>query len=74
MPTDHLDMVREIATSMMLVDEGDRLREMDSLMVVEFLTALEARTQITIPVGSIQQEMFQSVESIAAVLTDLATA
>jgi acyl carrier protein len=64
--------VRAAAKKLSLLDDGGRLGELDSLSLIELVVELEAQTRVRIPTASLRQENFDSLESIARMLDDLA--
>ena len=69
----HIDTIREIANEMGFLDDKGVMMRLDSLAVMDLITALEAATELSVPTASLRQESFQSLESIARLLDTLDT-
>ena len=67
----HVELVREAASSLGLLDAEGRLVDLDSLTILDLVEKLETKGGITIPTASLRQEAFTSIESIANLLTEL---
>jgi hypothetical protein len=67
----HLEVVRDTAQSLGLLDESGRLMRLDSLSIMDLLNELERATKVMIPTGSLRQESFSSLETIAQLLDKL---
>jgi len=70
--TDYVQAVSDAARSLELLDESGKLIPLDSLSVLDLITELETLTQITIPTADIRADLFESVESVASLLSRLA--
>lgn len=68
----YVQTVTDAAKALQLLDGGGKLAVLDSLSVLDLITELESLTQITIPTAEIRADVFESVESIAGLLTRLA--
>jgi acyl carrier protein len=69
---DYIEAVRTVARSLDLLRSDGSLAEMDSLKTVDLVVELEEATQISIPAHALRSETFASVDTIAAMLRDLA--
>jgi acyl carrier protein len=69
---DYVDTVRSVARSLELLKPDGSLAEMDSLKAVDLVVELEEATRISIPAHALRRETFASLESIAALLRELA--
>lgn len=67
----HVGVVTEIAASLMLLDDKKQLVPLDSLTMVDFVTALEQKTGVILPPSALRMSNFRSIESIAALVTSL---
>lgn len=68
---DYVKTVTDAATSLKLLDAEGKLIPLDSLSVLDLITEIETLTQITIPTADIRADIFESVESVASLLTRL---
>jgi len=68
---DLVAIVREAASSMKLVDEGGKLKKLDSLTVIDFVVELERASGLEIPSTALRSETFESIETIAEMLEEL---
>ena len=66
-----LEVVRNAARKLNLLDEHGRLNPLDSLAVIDLVLELEAATKIQIPTASLRQESFETLETVAAMLAEL---
>ena len=64
-------LVREVATSMQLVDEEGRLRKLDSLTAIELISDIETRSGVDTSSVELSAETFASIESVARALSAL---
>jgi acyl carrier protein len=64
--------VIEAARGLELLDEGGRLKHLDSLNVLDLVLELERLLKIEIPAPTIRMEHFASAESVCAWLEGLA--
>jgi len=71
--TNHMELVRQTARSLDLLDEHGRLVRLDSLSIMDLLAALENATRLMIPTASLRQESFESLETIAQLLDKLSS-
>ena len=69
---DYAEAVRAVARSLDLLGPDGELRQMDSLKAVDLVVELEESTRISIPAHALRRETFASVDTIAALLRDLA--
>lgn len=67
------EIVRKTAMTMNLLDGRGKLLPLDSLSIIDFVLALETASQVQIPTASIREETFESVETIAEMLAELAS-
>ena len=70
----HLDTIKEVANEMGFLDDNGRMMRLDSLAIMDLITALEQATHVNIPTATLRQEAFESLESIARMLDTLAAA
>ena len=70
---DYAKVVAEVAKGLNLLDKGGNLAALDSLSVLELITSIEDATMIIIPTVEIRAEVFESIESVAALLARLST-
>ena len=68
----HLEIVRDTAESLGLLDENGVLVRLSSLAVMDLVVALEQAAGLTIPTASLRQESFASLATIAGLLDKLA--
>jgi acyl carrier protein len=68
----YVDTVTNAAKVLNLLDSGGNLVVLDSMGLIALITELEYMTRITIPPDAIRAEVFESVASIASLLTTLA--
>jgi acyl carrier protein len=70
---DYVQTVTDAARSLKLLDDAGKLIPLDSLSVLDLITEIEARTQITVPTADIRADIFESVASVAGLLARLST-
>ena len=68
----YLDVVRDSAKSLGLLDPDGRLAPMDSLAILDLVTKLEEAARLTIPTNAVTPDRFESVESVAELLVSVA--
>jgi acyl carrier protein len=68
----HYEIVHDAAKSLRLLDSEGRLVRLDSLSILRFISAIESSSDIRIPTAKLRPEVFQSVETVARMLQDLA--
>lgn len=71
LPVKHVAMVRDVARSMNLLDEHERLISLDSLSMLDFVVELERTASIKIPHDSLRPQTFSSLESVAQLIAEL---
>jgi acyl carrier protein len=71
--SNHLELVRETAAVLGLLDEQGRLVRLESLSIMDLLNALEDATRLTIPTGTLRQESFETLETVAQLLDNLSS-
>jgi acyl carrier protein len=64
-------VVTEIAASLMLLDDKKQLVPLDSLTMVDFVTALEQKTGLILPPTALRMSNFRSIESVAELVSTL---
>lgn len=64
-------IVRNAAEELGLLSDAGRLGQLDSLSLMDFVTALETTTGLSIPTASLHEENFESLETVAEMLDDL---
>lgn len=64
-------VAREVAEKLQLLDGQGELVTLDSLMIVDFATQLEADTGIAIPASELREATFASLSSVADLLVRL---
>ena len=69
-----MDEVVAAAKTLSLIDESNQLVPLDSLSVLDLITEIENRTSISISTADIRAENFESLESVANLLSSLAPA
>jgi acyl carrier protein len=69
---DYRSIVVGAATRMNLIGPKGELLHVDSLAIVELVLALERATQLKIPNTALKPEVFASVDSIVAMLSEVA--
>jgi len=67
----HLEVVRETAQLLGMLDERGVLMRLTSLAVIELLGALEQATGLTVPTANLRQDSFESLETIAELFDKL---
>jgi acyl carrier protein len=67
--SDYRAAVQKAAKTLGFVDEHGDLIPLDSFMVVEFVIALEDETGIRIPVATLDEEVFASIDSVSLMLS-----
>ena len=67
----NVELVQEAANALGLLTPDGQLTELDSLTILDLVEKLEVVAKVSIPTASLQQESFESVETIAQLLTDL---
>jgi acyl carrier protein len=67
----YVQTVTDAAANLKLLDAAGKLVPLDSLSVLDLITEIETLTQITIPTADIRADVFESVESVASLLTRL---
>jgi acyl carrier protein len=65
---DHKALVREVAQKLELLEPDGHLRPLDSLSIIDLVIELEKEGNFEIPVSLLRDEMFASIEALAAVL------
>jgi hypothetical protein len=66
------DNVRRVAASLGLLDPQGRLVPLDSLMVIDFVIALQEEFHVRVPATQLQSgETFASIDSVATMLATL---
>jgi len=65
------DIVRWIATELKMLDADGQLMELDSLSMLDFVTAIEDCTGKTIPTTQIRRDTFESLATIIALVDQL---
>lgn len=68
----YVDVVTESAQRLKLLGDRGRIVLLDSLTLLDLIAELEDATQIEIPNSEIRADVFESVESVAALLDRLA--
>ena len=71
--TDYLAIVRDEARKLALVDADGNLVALDSLSVIDLLSALEAATGLSVPLDEVSVEAFSSLHSAADMLQRVAS-
>lgn len=66
-----LALVRDVATSLKLLNEDGSLPQLDSLEMMEMVAALEKSLKIRIPTAALRPQVFSTIESLAKMLTNL---
>lgn len=69
---DYRDTAIQAAKSLALLDGTGALIRLDSLMMVDFVIALEDAAGIQIPIASLNEDVFGSIDSVAKMLSTLA--
>jgi acyl carrier protein len=69
--TNYVDVVKEAASKLKLVDPTGDLVPLDSLTVLELAAAIEKATRIKIPIANMRLQVFRSIDSIATMLSEL---
>jgi acyl carrier protein len=69
---DYAEAVRTVARSLDLLGPDGSLAQMDSLKAIDLIVELEESTRISIPAHALRRETFASVDTIAAMLRELA--
>jgi acyl carrier protein len=64
-------VVEETARTLMLLDPTGPLVPLDSLTIIELVTALERAIGVTIPTSAIRDANFSSIEAVATMLEKL---
>jgi acyl carrier protein len=67
-----IELVRGCAKSLHLLDEAGALVQLDSMSVVDLVTAIETAAGIEIGAEHLRAEVFVSLESVAALVDQLA--
>jgi acyl carrier protein len=67
------EIVRSIASNMRVLDGDDRLRPLDSLTMIEFVTAIEDATGVDLLGIQLTIEHFVSVGSVVSLLAQART-
>lgn len=67
----HLPTVTNVAKSLSLLDGAGKLVMLDSLAVLDFVTAIETETGTQIPTARIHEDAFRSLETVAELLESL---
>jgi acyl carrier protein len=70
-PLKFLMLVRNAASSLNLLDNKGCLVALDSLGTIELINLLEKEAKVEIPPGSLRQENFKTLETVAAMMEDL---
>jgi len=70
-PMESRELVTAVAHSLGLLDGTGELLRLDSLMVVDFALALEARIGQPIPAMSLTLEAFSSIDSVADLVAEM---
>jgi acyl carrier protein len=65
------DTVITTAKSLGMLDSDGQLVRLDSLMIIDLVLALEDAAGVQIPVASLREDVFGSVDSVAQMLSDL---
>lgn len=65
------DVVRSTAESLGLLDAAGRLVPLDSLMIVDYVMALEEAASVQVPVALVRNAHFESLESVAKMLAQV---
>jgi acyl carrier protein len=65
------DQISRVAESLGLLDERGDLLTLDSLMVMDFLVAIENALGVQIPVADLQEEAFRSLDSVTVLIEKL---
>jgi acyl carrier protein len=65
------NLVLAVARSLGVLDAAGNLTRLDSLMVVDFALALEEKLGTEIPAMSLTLGVFQSIDSITELVTEL---
>ncbi len=67
--TDDYEAVLRAAKDLGLIDSAGNLMKLDSIMIVDFVIALEQSAGgIEIPLASVRPDVFRSIESVAQML------
>jgi acyl carrier protein len=69
--TNYVDVVKEAASKLKLVDPTGSLVPLDSLTVLELAAAIEKTAKIKIPIANMRLQVFRSIDSIASMLAEL---
>jgi acyl carrier protein len=69
---DYVEAVRAVARSLDLLRPDGSLAQMDSLKAIDLVVELEESTRIPIPAHALRRETFSSIDTVAAMLRDLA--
>jgi acyl carrier protein len=67
----NVELVHQAATALGLLTPDGQLTELDSLTILDLVEKLEVVASVSIPTASLRQESFESVETIAQLLTEL---
>lgn len=65
------EIVRTAAGGLGLLDENGALVSMDSLVLIDFVVELERLAEMDIPGDALRADMFESVDTVAAMLASL---
>ncbi len=67
---DDLSLVTNIAKKLKFLDGDGRLKRLDSMSILDFVVELETALSLEIPTAILRQEVFDSLETVAAMLTE----
>ena len=68
---DHTRIVRDAVKELGFLDEGGQLMPLDSISVVQLVTALEQSFGVEFPIPELRPENFDSIETIAELARSL---
>jgi acyl carrier protein len=69
---DFLEIVTKTAADLGYIDSTGALQPLDSVSVIDLVTALEEACDLKFPMPELRQEHFVSVETIAALVSETA--
>ncbi len=68
----YAEVVTKTAIQMDLLDGRGKLRRLDSLTLLDFVVALESASHLAIPSVYVREDTFESIESLAEMLAEIA--